>query len=140
MAMTKHLFVEHIEHTNGIHEIHLKTPMKATIDQWLEIVEEIYDWARPDETLRFLLVCGSIQQPLRYAYARARDFAVRHPNGPYTRTAVLLEQTLIFSIVAAMARDIPTTERNVARVFTTAQRDKALAWLLARDESPLHRA
>lgn len=133
MTMTKDLLVEHIEHPNGIHEIHIKAPSKAAIDGWLAIVEDIYDWARPDETLRFLLVGGSIQQPLRYAFARARDFAAQHPNGPYTRTAVLLEQTLIFSIVAAMARDIPTTERNVARVFTTQQRDKAIAWLLARD-------
>jgi len=113
---------------NGIYCFKFLANGRPTIDAFITQVERIYI-ENPDEPLlRFLIDTNNCQVSVSYFLQRSGEMRKRNPAAPHERSAVLVDDSALYSIISSMVRllRVPITTRQ----FNASQRTQAIQWLL----------
>jgi hypothetical protein len=114
---------------NGIYSFTFLANGRPTIDAFIAQIERLYVQDASEPLLRFLVDTNGCQVSVSYFLQRSGEMRKRHPNAPHERSAVLVDDSALYSIISSMVRllRVPITTRQ----FNRDQRDAAVAWLLA---------
>ncbi len=134
--------VEHFEDTqmlkyvyhseNDIHEIVYRGASCEVFDDYIRFVESLYEESRNASTALLRLLLNGENAgvpPVNYIMSQLRAVYARYPDRPNSRSAVIIRDRAIASVVDTAFRMIRA--KDMVRFFLPAQREQAIQWLLA---------
>jgi hypothetical protein len=120
--------------SNGIHEFRWHSTERAAVDLWMEYNDLLYGNTEPNKTLCFLHVIESVRfPPISYVVRKAQHLQTKYPQQPNTRSAVLFQSRFFGGFINTLQQLLNRKGKDVTRIFTLKERDKAIEWLLGED-------
>jgi hypothetical protein len=116
--------------SDGIHEITVLNASRKTIDVLFDYLLEVYEQAKPDETIRLLIDNPTgAELPVGYLAAKSRDLTAT-PR-PYTRTAILTRSGTMINIILSLMAAMRFAQADT-QAFKPEAREDAITWLLKK--------
>lgn len=125
----------HVEYTydaaRDIHRIVFLNASREAIEEWVAVMDAIYDHLTPDDAVRFLFdERPSGPLPLTYSINRGIRWTRTLEYHPSARVAFLFPDRMITSLANTMLGLVQRQMRHLSvRLFDPTQELEAIAWL-----------
>lgn len=116
---------------SGVHEFVFLEASRASVDEWITYLDDIYGRAPLKQELRFVVdTRQSGMLPLGYMSKKLRDLHANYDKRPPTRLVFLSYQSAMMVLLHLLIEITVSNEENAVRYFQTDDPQKAVDWLM----------
>jgi hypothetical protein len=117
------------DETNDIHAYTFHEPSRRAVDEWLDLMELVYQERRktPDKRVKIMMDIGEFTLPVRYTIRSIRKWQNDRPDRATTNIAVLYHDNPMLAMVKTMVNNMPMVD--TLHFYPAEQKEKARAWL-----------
>jgi hypothetical protein len=118
---------------NGIHEITFLAKTRASVDEFFQTVQPIYEAVPSKQTMRILVdlsTAGTI--PMQYMFQEGQRWRRRNPSNLPVRVLILYPARGILPVARVLVNSVAQSRgiRTKLRLESVVNRDEAIEWLL----------
>jgi hypothetical protein len=118
---------------NGIHEITFLAKTRASVDEFFQTAQAVYDGALPKQTVRVLVdlsMTGTI--PMQYMFQEGQIWRRRNPSNFPVRVLILHPARGVLPVARVLVNSVAQSRgiQTKLRLESITNRGEAIEWLL----------